>query len=77
MKEQELDNRLAAALGEAFHLAQGVEDALWLEFVRRRADERNAWSTFAGAIRLANQRLLEANRWSAWPAQLATNLGWR
>ena len=77
MKEQELDNRLAAVLGEAFHLAQGVEEVLWLEFVRRRTDERNAWSAFAGAIRLANQRLLAANRWSAWPAQLATSMRWR
>ncbi len=77
MKKQQLDDLLAAGLGEAFHLPQGVEDALWEGFQSRRSEDRKAWRAFGDALVLGNVRLRAAIGWSAWPAALGQNLAWR
>jgi hypothetical protein len=77
MRQQQLDDLLAAALGEAFHLPQGVEDALWEGFTRRRSEDRKAWRAFGDALLLGNLRLRAAISRSAWPAAFQQNLAWR
>jgi len=77
MSEQQLDDLLAAAVGQAFDLSQGVADTLWVEFVGRRAQERIAWAGFAAALVRASAKLRQTVSRPAWPASLAAGLAWR
>ena len=77
MNEREMDKLLAQTLGQRFSLPKGVEDALWLEFVRRRAQEKMAWAGFAAALVRAGAKLQATVRRPAWPTDLAAGLAWR
>ncbi len=77
MNERELDSRLTAALGEAFCLSRLAEDALWSNFVRRRAREKMVWAGFATALVRAGAALQEVVCRPAWPASLGAHFTWR
>jgi hypothetical protein len=75
VSEEALDQRLERLFQEALGLSKEQEDAFWLKFADRRANEREVWSAFGSVMMQAAAQLQRAIEWSSWPARGLPGIG--